>query len=102
MTSHLEQSPAGTPAPKAPSRRRGLVRFREQVNAIDELIHDHDPIGTGGSSGDQDDPYEGCAVEVMKVLRDAEIAGGGSASEVRGVIPRASVELVTRIVQAWD
>jgi len=88
--------------PKAPSRRTGLLRFREQVSAIDELIYDYDPRGTGSAPGDLDDAYEGVAVDVMRVLRDAESRGNDAGSAVRTVLPKAGHELVKRIVQAWD
>ena len=102
MTSQLEPSSLPGPPEKAPRRRRGVLRFRHQVNAIDELIYDYDPNGTGSTAGDPDDAYEGLAVEVMRVLRDAETNGEDQAEAVRGAIPRAPHELVTRIVQAWD
>ena len=80
----------------------GVLRFREQVSAIDELIYDYDPHGTGSAPGDIDDAYEGVAVDVMRVLRDAEIRGNDQASAVRHIVPKASSELVRRIVKAWD
>ena len=80
----------------------GVLRFREQVSAIDELIYDYDPHGTGSAPGDIDDAYEGVAVDVMRVLRDAATRGNDAASAVRHVVPKASHELVDRIVRAWD
>ncbi len=102
MTSHVEPSALPSTPQKAPSRRLGVLRFQHQVNAIDELIHDYDPISAGTAPGDPEDAYEGLSVNVMKVLRDAEISGGDPAEAVRATVPRASHELVTRIVDAWN
>lgn len=100
MTSQPE-SPAPS-GPTVPGRRFGVLRFQHQVNAIDDLIYDYDPSGTGSAPDDEDDAYEGLSVAVMRVLRDAETSGGDQAQAVHGVVARASHELVTRIVQAWD
>lgn len=102
MASHLEPSSLDAAPHRAPSRRLGVARFRDQVRAIDELIYDYDPDGTGSTPEDSADAYEGVAVDVMRVLRDAEIGGDDKASAVREVVPRASHELIRRIVEAWD
>lgn len=102
MTSQPEPSAPGGQEHALPGRRFGVLRFQRQVNAIDDLIYDYDPSGTGSAPGDEDDAYEGLSVAVMRVLRDAEIRGGDQAQAVHGVVARASRELVTRIVQAWD
>lgn len=100
MTPQPESSaPSGQ---TVPGRRFGVLRFQHKVNAIDDLIYDYDPSGTGSAPGDEDDAYEGLSVAVMRVLRDAEISGGDQVQAVHGVVARASRELVTRIVQAWD
>ena len=102
MTSNVEPSALPSARHKAPSRRSGVLRFQHQVNAIDELIHDHDPLAAETASGDAEDVYEGLSVEIMRVLRDAETAGADMLEAVRALVPRASHELLTRIVQAWD
>ena len=102
MSSQPDPTTTADVPTKRTNRRLGVLRFRQQVSAIDELIYDYDPLGTGSSPDDVDDAYEGLSVELMRVLRDAEIMETDAALAVRTVVPKASRELVTRIVEAWD
>ena len=102
MSSQPDPTTTADSPGKRTNRRLGVLCFRQQVSAIDELIYDYDPLGTGSSPDDVDDAYEGLSVELMRVLRDAEIMETDAALAVRTVVPKASRELVTRIVEAWD
>ena len=97
MTSHLEPSSADGPPAKAPSRRLGVLRFQHQVSAIDDLLHAHDPH----RAGDAEDAYDGVAVEVMRVLRDADGQGDDYAEAIRQVVPDAGSDLLAKIIVAW-
>lgn len=102
MATHPEPSALGAPPQKAPSRRLGVLRFQQQVHAIDHLIYDYDPHGTGSSPDDPNPAYEGAAVEVMRALRDAEVGRGDAGDAIRSVIPKAGHELVAKIIEAWS
>ncbi len=98
MTSHLEPSSVDGPPGKAPSRRHGVLRFQHQVSAIDDLLHAHDPNGVG----DAEDAYDGVAVEVMRVLRDADRRGDDYAVAIRQIVPEAGPDLLAKIIVAWE
>lgn len=97
----MSVEPSALPGPphKAPSRRLGVLRFQHQVNAIDDLLHDHDPQHVNDRP---DDAYEGAAIEIMRALRDAESNDEDYADAIRSVVPQAAPDLIARIIAAWD